>query len=141
VPDLTQIQESLLTEEQISSRLENNINESKKEHQILIEYNNSKMATLISEKEDLYRQEATLRTDYDISVHNNCELESLMDEKDIDLHSARIEFEDSISIRKFQETDLQETKKSFNRKIMEKIEMGGKLEKTQFALKRANADL
>jgi hypothetical protein len=99
------------------------------------------MATLISEKEDLYRQEATLRTDYDKSVHNNSELESLMDQKDIDLHSARIEVEDGISIRKFQETDLQDIKKSFNRKITEKIEMGGKLEEAQFALKRANADL
>lgn len=99
------------------------------------------MATLISEKEDLYRQEASLRTDYDKSLHNNCELESLMDEKDIDLHSARIEVEDSISVRKFEETDLQDTKKSFNRKIREKSEMGGKLEKTQFALKKANSDL
>jgi hypothetical protein len=138
---MTQIKESLLTQEHISSRLQDHINESKKEHLILIEYNNSKMATLISDREDLYRQEATLITDYDKLLHNNSELESLMEEKDIDLHSARIEVEDSISDRKFEEIDLQDTKKNFNRKTKEKFELRGQLEKTQFAVKRANTDL
>ena len=140
-PDLSYLKESLLTQEHISSRLQDHINESKKEHLTLIEYNTSKIAALVSEQEDLYRQEDMLIEEYDKLLHNNSELESLEEEKDNDLHTARIEVEDSFSLRKFEEKDLGETKKIFNRKTTEKFELRGQLEKNQFALRRGNTEL
>ena len=68
-------------------------------------------------------------------------MESLEEEKDNDLHTARIEVEDSFSLRKFEEKDLGETKKIFNRKTTEKFELRGQLEKNQFAVRRGNTEL